>query len=158
MVYMKEIPYDRVGERGAYILTMVCRKCGQEISRTRVLHDPESVKDLYEEAQDDPMVNWCSPCGSKGDIHVWELDEKSNETFYLLNVHTQQPEIDQWCFRTCGKISVTCITLDSEEGKLSFLPCKSSFCPYCEREIDLGSGKTGDGVVNQYIVRILNPV
>ncbi|MBU7015718.1 MAG: hypothetical protein HXS52_13510 [Theionarchaea archaeon] len=155
---MREIPYDEVGENSAYMLTMVCRKCGQEISRTRVFHDPESVINLYEEAQNDRMVNWCGPCGSMGDIHVWEMNEGENETFYLLNVHTQQPEIDHWCFRKCGKISVTCVTLDSEEGKLSFLLCRSSSCPNCEREVDLGPGKTKEGITGQYIVRILSPV
>ena len=158
MVLMKEIPYDEVGEKGAYMLTMVCRKCGQEISRTRVLDDPESVRDMYNEAQNDRMVNWCAPCRSPGDIHVWEMDEGRNETFYLLNIHVQQPEIDHWCFGQCGKISVACITLDSEQGELSFLPCKSSSCPYCEREIEVGPGKTKDGITNQYVIRVLNPV
>jgi hypothetical protein len=153
---MREVNYNELNGTGSYILTVTCRQCGQEINRTKLLQDPETVKRMYKDAETNPMLNWCQPCHSSGDVHIWEVnDGEPDGKVYLLSLEAQQEEIDQICFKKCGKISIGCVNIPTEDGEASFMPCRNESCKYVEKEIDLGKGKTQDGTIKHYVVRML---
>ncbi|MGD2250538.1 MAG: hypothetical protein PVF58_19240 [Candidatus Methanofastidiosia archaeon] len=152
---MKEVDYNELNGKGRYMLTMRCEHCGREINRTRVLDNTDIVRKMYNEAQADPMVNWCSQCDCSGDVHIWEVGEMDG-TVYLLSIGGQQKEIDHYCFRKCGKISLGCVTIPTEDGEAVFMPCRAQSCEYAKKEFDIGKGKTKDSILKHYIVRQLN--
>jgi hypothetical protein len=152
---MKEVDYNELNGKDRYMLTMICKYCGREINRTRVLDNADTVRKMYNEAQADPMVNWCSRCDCSGDVHIWEVGEMDGRV-YLLSIGGQQKEIEHYCFRKCGKISLGCVTIPTEDGPAVFMPCRVTSCEYTKKEFDLGKGKTKDRILKNYIVRQLN--
>ena len=152
---MKEIMYSELNGTGSYILTMTCTQCKREINRTKVLHNVEKVKKMYNDAETDPVVNWCYQCNHAGKVHIWDTTQGQCEPLYLLSLGGQQEEIDHFCFQKCKKVVLGCITIPTQEGVASFIPCRAVDCPYVVKEIDLGSATMQSGVIEHCIVRQL---
>lgn len=153
---MKEIRYNELNGTGTYILTMTCTQCEREVNRTKVIHDTEKIKKMYKDAETDPMINWCSQCNCPGEVRIWDVTQGQPERLYLLSLGGQQQEIEHFCFRKCGKISLGCITIPTEEGTASFMPCRAASCNYVEKEVDLGKAHIQSGIT-ECIVRQLAP-
>ena len=57
---------------------------------------------------------------------------------FLVSFDLQRDEIEAFCFRECGKISIGSVSLEIYEGlpEMYFLPCNHSVCPYLDRQVD----------------------
>lgn len=155
---MKEIMYNELNGTGTYILTMTCAQCEREVNRTKVIHDTEKIKKMYKDAETDPMINWCYQCNCPGEVRIWDVTQGQIQRLYLLSLGGQQQEIEHFCFKKCGKVSLGCITIPTEEGTALFMPCRATSCEYVKTEIDLGNAQMQSGIFEHCIVRQLTPV
>ena len=76
---------------------------------------------------------------------------------FLLSFDLQRDEIEAFCFRACGKVSIGSVSIQLSEGlpEMYFLPCRHPTCPHLEREMDEPSAETKDG---QFFLRKLKPL
>jgi len=55
-------------------------------------------------------------------------------TLYAVCENLQKAEIDEYCFKKCGKILVGGLIYNT----LYWCPCREISCPYLDREIKIG--------------------
>ena len=55
-------------------------------------------------------------------------------TVYAVSLLAQKEQVEELCFKKCGHVIVGGL----EIAGAPFLPCRTSPCPYLEREISLG--------------------
>ncbi len=54
-----------------------------------------------------------------------------NSKLYLVSHNVQSKEINEYCFRKCGKILIGCVIM----ADLAFIPCNTDDCPFLEKQM-----------------------
>jgi len=72
---------------------------------------------------------------------------------YLVSLDIQSKEVNEFCFRKCGKILVGGVDLDG----LACLPCNTDECPFLEKQMEAEPITFDEIVYNDVYLRKLVP-
>jgi hypothetical protein len=76
------------------------------------------------------------------------MNDKQEETVYVVSPVAQEESVSEYCMMVCGKILMG--ILEIEGGH--FLPCYEEECPYTKKSMEIGvDAETGETIIGRLL-------